>query len=129
VEGVTRAAEKSLAFTLSPLPAAALDAKGWNRNSTRLSWNDKINCDGAILSSSFEDVAGLNKDIEDVRKIFYSKFSHIARLVNDHMLFFHRVMERNVVAAVYVIGVMEEKNREILMCVRSGNIKWRFVHV
>jgi hypothetical protein len=28
-----------------------------------------------------------------------------------------------------VIGVMEEKNREILMCVRSGNIKWRFVHV
>src|SRR5262245_33821195 len=123
VDGVTRAAEEPLALFVSPVPAAALDAKGWDRNPTRLRGEDKINCNRPILSSSFEDVASLNKDVGGVRQIFYFKFSDIARFVDNDLLCLHCLTERNVAVAVELIGAVEEKNREILVCVRPGNIE------
>jgi hypothetical protein len=95
VEGVARAAENSLALRPSPVPAAALDAKGWDRDPTRFGGKDEINCDCPILSSSFEDVAGLNEDVEDVRQIFCFELSDIARFVNNNVLFLHCVTERS----------------------------------
>src|SRR5438477_2577554 len=101
------------------MPPAHLDAEGRDGDAPRSCRNDKVDGDSSVLPATFEDVPGLNENIERFRKVFDLQLSDGSGLVHMNVFFFERFRERSVTAAVDLIRAVEKKYGKVFGGVRA----------
>src|SRR5438552_8651862 len=99
------------------MPPAHLDAEGRDRDAPRSCRNDKVDGDSSVLPTAFEDVPGLNENIELFRKILDFQLPDRPCLVHKNVLFFERFCQRSVNAAIDFLRAMEKKYGKVFVSV------------
>ena len=93
-------AEVPVVFAASFVPAAALYAESRNRQATGPCRNDKVDSKRTILPTAFQNVPGLDENIDRFGKVFSLELPDGSRLVNTDLFFLKRFFQRNVAASI-----------------------------
>ena len=88
--------EMRIGFAAALVPAGRLHAKDGDRHLAGFRRDDEIGPERAVLTSSFDDVSCLDKEV-GISGILDQEFVHIPGLVKESGLVFHRLLEDGVV--------------------------------
>src|SRR6266478_5792004 len=95
------------------MPPPHLDAESRDRDAPRSCRDDKVDGDSSVLPSAFEDVPGLNENIERFRKLFDLQLFDCSGLVHKNVLFFERFRQGSVTTAIDLVRAVEEKDGKV----------------